>query len=121
MRTILAVLSLPLLALTAGGCTSDRPTGPTVPDSLLVAAIVDVYSATARAHLEDTDPDSARYEAARRLGLDTATVNRTIEYLAQNPDSAAAVYQRALDSLVMLERDLNAAPSLDSLRRHIRG
>ncbi|MGA7306329.1 MAG: hypothetical protein WBW88_15735 [Rhodothermales bacterium] len=109
------------LAVAGGGCAGNGASGPTVPDSLLVDAIVAVYSSTAKAHLEGTDPDSARFEAARRLGLDTATVNRTIEYLADNPDSAAAVYQRALDSLIMIERDLKAAPDLDSLKAHIRG
>lgn len=121
MRSIGAVLVLSLAVAAGGGCTGSEPAGATVPDSLLVDAIVEVYSATAKAHLEGTDADSARFEAAKRLGIDTATFNRTIEYLAENPDSASAVYQRALDSLVMLERSLKATPNLDSLRSHVRG
>lgn len=110
------------LGLAGAGCTGpSEPAGTTLPDSLLVGAIVEIYSATARAHLDGTDPDSARFEAANRLGVDTAAFNRTIEYLALNPDSAAAVYQRALDSLVMTERRLKSAANLDSLKARIRG
>jgi hypothetical protein len=92
-----------------------------VPDSLLVDVIVDVYTATARAHLEGTDPKQARVEALEPFGIDTATLNRTIDYLTDEPDSAAAVYQRALDSLVVIQRELRSLPERDSLAGVIRG
>ncbi|HEX9658807.1 MAG TPA: hypothetical protein VGA18_00840 [Rhodothermales bacterium] len=116
-----AVVALLLGGVVLSGCESKGSAGPGIPDSLLVDVLVDVYSATARAHLDGTDPDSARVEAMAHFGLDTVALNRTLHYFAENPDSAATVYQRALDSLIVFQRNLRSAPELDSLARHIRG
>ena len=116
-----AVIVLMLGGVVLAGCGGNGSAGTGIPDSLLVDVLVDVYSATARAHLDGTDPDSARVEAMAHFGLDTVALNRTLHYFAQNPDSAATVYQRALDSLIVVQRNLRSAPELDSLARHIRG
>ena len=92
-----------------------------VPDSLLVDVLVAVYTATAKAHLDGTDPKVARAEAVKPFGIDTAALDRKLEYLADNPDSASVIYQMALDSLVVVERKLKTPLTLDSLRRGVRG
>lgn len=121
MRPVVAVLILAGVTVAGTGCGDRSGARRDIPDSLLVGVLVDVYSATARAHLEGTDPKVARAEAVARFGLDTLSLNRTLDYFAENPDSAAPVYQRALDSLIVHRRNLRSAPDLDSLEAHIRG
>jgi len=119
MKSAVIVFMLDFVVLT--GCGANGSASPGIPDSLLVDVLVDVYSATARARLDGTNPDSARVEALAHFGLDTVSLNRTLHYFAENPDSAATVYQRALDSLIVVQRNLRSAPELDSLSRHIHG
>lgn len=121
MKSFGAVVILICLGMSAFGCGDNNAEESPIPDSLLVGVLVDVYSATARAHLDGTDASMARVEALARFGLDTTDFNRTLTFLAENPDSAASVYQRALDSLIVVEQDLRSAPDLDSLQKHIRG
>lgn len=121
MRSLPTFSVLVLVMLTSAGCGTDNTGNPGVPDSLLVGVIVDVYAATARAHLDGTDPGLARAEVMERHGLDTMVLNRTLEHLIENPDSAAAVFQRALDSLIVIQRNLRSEPELDSLKKHVRG
>lgn len=114
---ILLTIAAPCLLTGCG--TGDRSVQG-VPDSLLVDAIVGVYTASARARLEGTDPAVARAEVLAGIGLDTMRFNRTLDDLAASPDSAAAVYQRALDSLVVSERNLKSGATRDSLEMQIR-
>lgn len=121
MTRPVAVLILLGCVVGTTGCGGGSKDGPPIPDSLLVDVLVDVYSATARAHLESLNADSARAEAVARFGLDTADLTRTLNYFAENPDSASKFYQGALDSLVRIQRELRSRPEADSLALHLRG
>jgi len=121
MKATLSAAVLGAILLGATGCDDRAQTSGGVPDSLLVDVIVEVFAATARAELNGADPGSARQEALSKFGLDTAVFRQTLRVLAEDPDSAAVVYQRALDSLVVIQRNLRAVPELDSLSRAIRG
>jgi hypothetical protein len=114
---------IPVLTLVAlvAACGDNAANRERIPDSLLVDVLVEVYTATAKAHLEGTDPELARVEAIRQFGIDTVVLNRTIDYLAENPDSAAVVYKRALDSLIVEQRELRSIPVRDSLSRIVPG
>jgi len=121
MKTTIFACIVGAIVLGAIGCGSPAQTSGGVPDSLLVGVIVEVFSATARAELNGTDPGIARQEALAKFGLDTMALSQTLKVLAEDPDSAAVVYQRALDSLVVIQRGLRSVPELDSLSRAVRG
>ena len=121
MKTIAVSCIVGSILLGTTGCGDHSRTSEGVPDSLLVDVIVEVFAATARAELDGTDSGVARQEALARFGLDTAALSQTLKVLAEDPDSAAVVYQRALDSLVVIQRNLRSPPVLDSLARAVRG
>lgn len=121
MRSVGIIVLLVVLMSSGIGCTSDVDSQSGIPDSLLVDVLVHVYSAAARAKLQGTDIDLARIEALEKFHLDTTGLNRTLDHLAAHPDSAALVYQRALDSLIVIQRELRAASDIDSLQKLVRG
>lgn len=109
-----------LLALSTSGCIGGGVDQTGISDSLKVAVLVDVYTATAKARLDGTDPESARIGALSRHHLDTLSLNAMIDYFAENPDSATDLYQQALDSLVILQREMKSSSELDSLAARLR-
>lgn len=85
-----------VLLITACGNSTEAPTAP---DPALVAALVDLHLADARAETTGENRDSLRAAALARHGLDTTSVHRTLDRLAERPEEAALLFQHVTDSL----------------------
>ncbi|MDX1418639.1 MAG: hypothetical protein R3181_01625 [Rubricoccaceae bacterium] len=96
-------LLLTALALTGcGGATDEAPP----PDPELVAALVPLHLADARAEATGESRDSLRaaaYAHARRAtGLDSAALAARLDAVAGRPAEAAVLFQSLQDSLALL-------------------
>ena len=89
--------------LLAAACTPREAPPPNLPDSVMVAVLVDVHLADARADRTGAPRDSLRAAALERHGLDTLAFGRAVAYFAAHPEAYLPLYDAALDRLLRAE------------------
>ncbi len=105
-----------LLMLTLAACTDAGPERQApLNDSLLVRALADSHLAAARAARTGEDLDSLRHASLAQIGVDTATLSRTIEIYARHPDHFLRLYDRVTDHLRHQQEQLEPSVTVPQL------
>lgn len=95
----LAALALAGCVLTTVGCSRSEHTGAAIPDSTMIAVLVDLHLAGARQQLPGDAPAGLRDSVLAHHGLDSSAFASHMAWLEAHPDDYVSVYGAVVDRL----------------------
>ena len=91
-RFFASVVMAAALLITAPACSVIETDVPPVPDSTMVAVMIDLHLLNARSELQRDTEDSLRVNILAYHGLDTTQYAQAIEFYADEPERLLEIY-----------------------------